>query len=104
VFPSEKFPFCADGTFEVVGVEEGMDKEETGQAERIRRQGQDRAVTFKEAPVKYLVMQRRPEHVGVGGGEWRDGYDAIILVASPRKPDCYERVGSVFSKGRFCFK
>jgi hypothetical protein len=36
-FPSEKFPFCADGPFEVVGVEEGIDKEETGQAEEIRR-------------------------------------------------------------------
>jgi len=46
--------------------------------------------------VKYVVMQRRPEHVSVSGGEWRDGYDAIILVASPRKPDYYERVGFVF--------
>jgi hypothetical protein len=41
-------------------------------------------------------MQRRLEHVGVGGGEWRDGYDAIILVASPRRTGCYERVGFVF--------
>ncbi len=59
-------------------------------------QGQGRAVTIKEALVKYLVVQRRPEHVGVGGGEWRDAYDAIILVASTRRPDCYERVGFVF--------
>jgi hypothetical protein len=41
-------------------------------------------------------MQRRPEHARVAGGEWRDGYDAIILVVSPRRPDCYERVGFVF--------